>query len=79
MMKIACAKCGAAVEVAINPQHRIINMETVSFMIIEHSAHTTCPGCLSKVIPVVRGIQGVVLTAEPVAEPKQRSSIIVPN
>jgi hypothetical protein len=79
-MTIACGKCGAAVEVVLNPQHRIINMETVSFMIIEHSAHTVCSGCLSKVLPIMRGAQGVLFVAAPVTEPQpERSSIIVPN
>jgi hypothetical protein len=75
-IQVACQACGQPVTIEVSPNHRIVNMATVSILIVEHSSQTLCPSCRAVVMPVMRGVAGVLLEAKVVPAQEQQSVII---
>lgn len=73
-----CSKCGGPVEMEVG-QPQIVNGLHCSVIIIEHSAETICPGCLSKVRPIVSGVSGFAIQMPVVEEQKQAPLLHVPG
>jgi len=75
---IPCLKCSSPVEVDIGKME-VINMETVSMIVIPHSGPTICPSCLENVNPAIRALQGLLLVANPIPREQQKSMIVTPS
>lgn len=75
-MQMPCGVCGKPVEVEM-AQPKILNMESVTVVIIEHSSQTMC-GCGAIVRPVVGGIPGLAVACAPVPQ-AERKLVVVPG
>lgn len=76
--QMPCSQCGTLVDIQIG-QPQIVNGLHCSVIIIEHSAQTTCPGCLSKVRPIVSGISGFAIQMPVIKEQEQAPMVIMPG
>jgi uncharacterized protein (UPF0212 family) len=76
-LAVPCAACNAAVEIDISENQRIINLETVSMLVIEHQGQLMCPGCGNVVMPVLKAIAGLMFQAMPVP-PEQQNKLVLP-
>lgn len=76
-LAMQCAACGGAVDVDISDSQRIINLETVSMLCIEHQGQLMCPNCNTIVMPVLKAIAGLMFQAVPVP-PEQQNKLILP-
>ena len=75
--QLPCGKCGHPVDVEMGVPS-IVNREGVSIIIIEHSVSVPCPGCLTRVLPVVVNVGGIAVQLAPVAVP-QAGNLIIPG
>ncbi|MDE2099985.1 MAG: hypothetical protein KGL39_22215 [Patescibacteria group bacterium] len=76
MNQVPCAKCEKPVDFVID-QPRMINLPTVSMVVIEHAGKTVCPHCLSELVLAAAALQGIAFKSLAVP-PQQQSNIIVP-
>ena len=73
---LPCGKCGGLVEVQLQSKPSIINRESISLLLVEHSGILTCPHCLTKMLPVMVNVAGVAITLTPAVE---ESLVIAPG
>lgn len=76
MGMLPCGKCGGLVEVQLQSKPSIINRETISMLLVEHSGIVTCPSCLTKMLPVMVNVAGVVIA---LTEAVEEQHIITPG
>jgi hypothetical protein len=65
---LPCGKCGGPVEIQLQSKPSIINRESVSILLIEHTGIITCPHCLTRMLPVMVTVTGVAIVLTPAVE-----------
>lgn len=71
-----CPGCGSPVSIGIGEVPRIVNMESVAIILVEHTTQQACNRCGVVFVPIVRGIQNIHLGL--IAVPVQEQNRIVP-
>ncbi len=75
--KLPCGVCGELLEVQLQPKPRIVNLETISLIMVEHSAQVGCK-CGATLLPVIMAVGTVGIHLAPV-QPQQQSLIVPPG
>jgi hypothetical protein len=75
--QMQCGKCGVPVDVMIG-EPKILNLDTTTVIVVEHSGQTLCPGCSTCVRPAIAACAGFAMTMAPVP-PQQQTKIIIPG
>lgn len=76
---IPCNKCGHPIDAQLQPKPRIVNLEFVSIVVIDHSGQVTCPRCTSVVQPVVIGVGETGVVYGPVFSTEKQNLIVPPG
>jgi hypothetical protein len=78
---VPCGLCGEPVEFEMAEGPKIINMEGVSILVIEHGGFRACPSCGKEVALGVKGVAGVMWATIPVspqAVAAKRGNLVIP-
>lgn len=75
--KLPCGACGKLLDVKLNPKPKIVNLESVSMVVIEHTGQLACP-CGATLMPVVMTVGTVGVHLQPV-QPQAQKLIVEPG
>lgn len=76
MITLPCVQCGSGVEFPDMEQPQIMNLVSVSMVVIPHTVKMRCPTCGVETSPFLKDVQGLALVAVPL---KQPSALVVPD
>jgi hypothetical protein len=77
-MQVPCLGCKQPVEIRQPSAPRIVNMPSVSMIVLEHPEQGFCPGCGVPVTAQISQLGGLALVAAPVP-PSEQTLIVVPR
>jgi hypothetical protein len=77
-MQVVCLGCKESVELPDVRQPQIVNMPSVSILVLEHPQQGMCPRCLTPITATMMGAQ-LALAAAPVPAEVQQSIVLAPN
>lgn len=75
---LPCGGCGVAVTVLMSTEPRIINLESISIVLVEHAGRVECPACHSELIPAIAAAPNMLVRLLKV-EKKEPNRIVLPG
>jgi hypothetical protein len=78
-MQVMCSGCKQPIELDPPSAPQIMNLPTVSMIVVEHAEQGFCPNCNTAVTAQITGLGGMLLVAAPVPPAAQKRLIVVPG
>ena len=79
MVNVVCASCNQVVELPDPPTARIINLEDVSMIVLQHGTYHKCPACGTMLHFAISGCDGIDLVGAPLPGQEKESLLVKPN
>jgi hypothetical protein len=79
MAKVICASCQELIELPDPPIARIINLEDVSMVVLQHGEHHKCPNCGLLLHYAITSLDGIDLVGSPMPGQDSKNLIVIPG